>query len=96
MLGSVIFGGAERDVTAGDRLGQGHDANSDGVRNITDVVCSARVTFQDATVCGAHEVALDEIDIAPGAACGDDQLNITDVVAHARAVFQDAIDECCQ
>ncbi len=71
------------------------DANNDGARNITDVVCAARVTFQDATVCGAHQVSLDEIDIAPSASCGDDQLNITDVVAHARAAFQDGADECC-
>lgn len=71
------------------------DANQDGVLNIVDVICSARVIFQAATFCGDHETSLDEIDIAPSAACGDDQLNIIDIVVTARAVFQDARDECC-
>jgi hypothetical protein len=71
------------------------DSNKDGLRNIADVACAARVIFQDVTFCGDHEISLDEIDIAPSAACGDDQLNIVDVLATALAAFQDARDECC-
>lgn len=71
------------------------DVNRDGATNIVDVVCSARVTFQDATICNAVLMDESDVDLAPPATCGDGVLNIIDVVTTARAVFQDTSDECC-
>lgn len=71
------------------------DVNNDNTRNIIDVICVARVVFQDASECNGFAVSLEDVDLAPGEDCGDGALNIIDLIVCARAVFQDAVDECC-